>query len=171
MSDQWWKEHGGNMVMYGVQDLQRHHEPYGPKYLIGVVGVMLFNFIPMDSEIGGFEIVRNFHEDEDATGDNYCFREEHVDWRRAARNGEETVKISRGMLDTPGIRWLHFRPWGLMAYAWPAHIDYFPGVLERMRTVLTEVLGEMEFVNERNITFPDREQQEASNKLGVLCPL
>ncbi len=157
--------------MYGVEDLRRHHEPLGPKYLVGVVGVMPFNFIPMNPEIGGFDIIRNFQEGEDFTGDNYCFREAHVDWRRAARNGEYTVKIARGMLKTPGIRWLHFRPWGLMAYGWPEHIDYFPGVLERMRTVLTEVLGEMEFVDERNITFPNSEQKEASDKLGIFFPL
>lgn len=170
-SNDWWKEHGGDMVMYGVQDLHRHHEPYGPKYFIGVVGVMPFNFIPMNAEIGGFDIIRNFSENEDATGNNYCFREEHVAWKSAARNGEHTVKIARGMLETPGIRWLHFRPWGLMAYGWPDHVDYFPGVLERMRAVLTEVLGEMEFVEERNMTFPNRKQTKASDELGILCPL
>ncbi|PCI90355.1 hypothetical protein COB18_01240 [Candidatus Kaiserbacteria bacterium] len=171
MSNEWWKNSGGPMVMYGVQDLQRNHEPLGPKYLIGVVGVLPFNFIPMNVKTGGFEIARNFKEDEDSTGDNYCFREEHVDWERASRNGTHTSKIARGMLETPGIRWLHFRPWGLMAYGWPDHVDYFPNVLSRMCTVLTEVLGKREFINEPNITFPNREKIEASNRLGVSYPL
>lgn len=169
MQDDWWKEHGGDMVMYGVEDLHRHHEPLGPKYLIGVVGVLPFNFIPM--VVGGFEMGRTFHEGEDSTGDNYCIREEHVNWRRAARNGEHTVKIARGMLDMPGTRWIHFRPWGLMAYGWPDHVGYFPDVLKRMCTVLTEVFGEMEFVDERNMTFPDRKQTKASDNLGIFCPL
>lgn len=158
---------GRPMVMCGVQDLRRHEEPHGPKYAIGVVGVMPFAFIPMSPDIGGFEIIRNFLPGDDAAAERYMFRAHHVDWDRASRNGRTTVRIARGMVETPGLRWLVMRPWGLMAWGWPEMEEYFPGILERMQLVITETCGAMEFVQERNIEFPTRAQEDASNELGI----
>jgi hypothetical protein len=161
--------YGLPMVMYGVQDFRRHHEPLGPKYGIGVVGVMPFEFIPMEGK--GFQIIRNFLPEEDALAERFVYREEHVDWRWAQRNGDATVKIARGMMETPGLRWLFIRSWGLMAYGWPEMQEYFPGILDKMQTVLTEVCGDMAFVDERNISFPFGDKEKASSEFGILLPL
>ena len=160
---------GQPMVMYGVEDLYRHEEPAGPKYLVGVVGVMPFEFIQLEN--GGMDIIRNFLPTEDPEKERYVYRREHVDWRWAKRGGHNLVQIAEGMLETPGLRWLMIRPYYLMGYAWPEMEEYFPDILSRMKTVLTAVCGDMEFVDERNIEFPSREQVKISNRMKLNCPI
>lgn len=160
------------IAIYGVEDLGRWDKPTGPKFAVGVLGVMPPDFIPM-GPAGGFEINRNFRENEDAAAEKYMFREQHVDWQRAARNGEATVAIARSLVETPGLRWLHMRPWCLMAWCWPEMKPYFDEMLERMKAAVIEVCGnDLQLIDEAHrIQFPTAEEVKSAREAGILLQL
>lgn len=161
---------GVPIVQAGVKEL--HNDcAEGPQYGVGVVSVMPAQLIKMNTEI--VAVMRDFRRREDSNVHQYSYREEDVNWRRVKSSGDETLRIVRLMMSTPGVQLLYLLPWGLMALGWRGKEEYFPGMLDRMKEVLTVVYGEIEFVDVPNnqMFFPNKEGCKVGKELGVNIPL
>lgn len=127
--------------------------------------------ILMETDI--FLAYRKFSSHEEAKKQKHQFQITSVEQQHAERAGKTTVRLMHLLKKTDGLNWLYILPTGLVSLLWKDSLKYAPEIIERMKSALTEVCGELDFleVPGRELWVPTTKQIEMSRQLGVLLPI
>ena len=157
------------LMLYGVTRNNVLIEGVSPTNSVVFTCIQPGVVISMETDI--FLVYTKFSSREEAEKRRHCFQLKERDYLAAGRAGEMVTKLMLRLADTEGLNYLHVLPTGFVSYLWPDTLKFAPAIIERMKTVLTEVCGEFHFIDEPNVRVPTKKQIEASRRMGILLPI
>lgn len=162
------------IVAYGLKRLWLNNKTHREgQHAIIFSCVIPGALIPMrkeDKYAGVYVVFHKDHASGTSSGAGYVLHEE---WARRARNQSETVyRLARALQGINGLSWLYILRTGFVALGDEHLAKNAQAIMQKMREVLTDEFGEIDFAEENGQTLqiPSLNAIALAADIGVLLP-